>query len=163
MSSNSSTSTSAMSIVPVLTGSNWLAFERYMTAYLQSQGLAKHIDSTLRWPKNLTTDEMTALDDDATSSTAKDALQSIKDTFDDFKEKNDKAKGYITMKLLPSLQHLVKKDKKAEELWSALQTKFGKQGQAATFGLFRKINQWRMNPNTDPYVQVPTFIGGYSS
>ena len=136
MSSNSSTSTSTMSIVPVLTGSNWLAFERLMTAYLQSQGLAKHIDSALCWPKNLTTDEMTALYDESTPSKEKDTLQAIKDTFDDFKEKNDKAKGYITMKLLPSLQHLVKKDKKAEELWTALQTKFGKQGQVATFGRF---------------------------
>ena len=138
MSPDSSTSTSSMSIVPVLTGSNWLAFERLMTAYLQSQGLAKHIDSTLRWPKNLTADEMTALYDESTPSKERTALEETKDTFDEFKEKNDKAKGYITMKLLPSLQHLVKKDKKAEEIWTALQTKFGKQGQAATFGLSEK-------------------------
>ena len=144
MSSNASMSTSNMSIVPVLTGSNWLAFERLMTAYLQSQGLAKHVDSALRWPKDLTTDELTALYDESTPSKERTTLQEKKDAFDEFKEKNDKAKGYITMKLLPSLQHLVKKDKKAEELWTALQTKFGKQGQAATFGLFRKINQWRM-------------------
>ena len=142
MSSNASTSTSNMSIVPTLTSSNWLAFERLMIAYLQSQGLARHIDSTLRWPKALTNDELTAFYDESTPQKERTALEEKKDTFEDFKDKNDKAKGYITMKLSPSLQHLVKKENKAEELWEALKTKFGKQGLAAMFGLFRKINSW---------------------
>ena len=71
------------------------------------------------------------------------------------------------MKLLSTLQQLVKEDDTAEKLWSILKTKFGQQGLAATFVLYQKINSWRMKESMDSYyVQVPAlmdYIGRASS
>ena len=151
-----SSSNSINSIVPVLTGSNWLAFERLMTAYLNSQGLGAHIDPKLDWPRDLEPSEKTAI---KTSDIKPDQLKTLKEIrkeYVEFKEDNMKAKGYITLKLAPNLVHLVDdKNDKAEVLWKSLKDKFGKQGLAATFGLYRQIVDWKLKENSNPNTQVP--------
>ncbi len=147
-----------MSIVPILTGSNWLAFERLMTAYLNSQGLGLHITPGLRWPPSLTASQLTALHDPATSKKDREPLKEINDEWVDFKEENLKAKGYITLKMSPSLQGLVTDSKNAEVLWKELKDKFGKQGLAATFAIYRQIVDWKLKETSNPLIQVPHLV-----
>jgi len=115
-------SSSSMSIVPILNGSNWLAFERLMTAYLNSQGLGLHINPNLRWPVALSESQLAALHNPATDKKEREPLKEVYDEWVDFKEHNLKAKGYITLKISAGLQGLVTKSKNAEVLGKILKT-----------------------------------------
>ncbi len=151
-------SSSSMSIVPILNGSNWLVFERLMTAYLNSQGLGLHIDPKLRWPITLSESQLVTLHNPATDKKEREPLKEIYDEWVDFKEHNLKAKGYITLKISAGLQGLVTESKNAEVLWKDLKDKFGKQGLAATFALYRQIVDWKLKENSNPLTQVPHLV-----
>ncbi|TFK19101.1 hypothetical protein FA15DRAFT_660177 [Coprinopsis marcescibilis] len=104
-------SSSALNLVPTLSGNNWIQWSDLMTAYLQSQGLWLYVDGSINLP---------SLAADSASPSEKHAKLL---TVLDWKKNDQMAIGAITLKISPSLKVHIKANSK--DTWNELKDKFG--------------------------------------
>ena len=109
-----STSKDSMSLaasVATFDSTNWIMFKRTMTAYLRIQGFANLIDSTYKVPRPLEIKEVATYNagpgEDAKSKELYHRLDKMKELSDNYIKNNDKVMGYLTLRLVPSLQAIV--------------------------------------------------------
>src|SRR6266566_793574 len=134
-----STSKDSMSLaasVATFDGTNWIMFERTTTAYLRIQGFADLIDSTYKVPRPL----------------------EIKELSDNYIKNNDKVMGYLTLRLVPSLQAIVSEYHTAREVWARLKTLYGTPGTALIFVDFMKVINWKFDASHDPSTSISQFL-----
>src|SRR6266576_1055562 len=103
-----STSKDSMSLaasVAIFDGTNWIIFERTMTAYLRIQGFANLIDSTYKVPRPLEDREVSTYNagpgKEAKTKELYYRLDKIKEKHDQYIVNNNKVMGYLTLQLVP--------------------------------------------------------------
>src|SRR6266550_8624675 len=141
-----STSKDSMSLaasVATFDGTNWIMFERTMTAYLRIQGFADLIDSDYKVPRPLEMKEIATFNagpgEDAKSKELYHRLDKMKELSDNYIKNNDKVMGYLTLQLVPSLQAIVSEYHTACDVWARLKTLYGTPGTALIFVDFMKV------------------------
>ena len=160
-----STSKDSMSLaasVATFDGTNWIMFERTMTAYLRIQGFADLIDSTYKVPRSLEMKEVATYNagpgEDAGSKELYHRLDKIKEAYDDYVKNNSKVMGYLTLRLVPSLQAIVSEYHTACEVWARLKTLYGTPGTALIFVDFMKVINWKFDASHDPSTSISQFL-----
>ena len=98
------TSKDSMSLaasIATFDSTNWIMFERTMTAYLRIQGFADLINSDYKVPRALEMKELATWNagpgEDAKSKETYHRLEKIKELNDDYVKNNNKVMGYLTL------------------------------------------------------------------
>ena len=136
----------------VLTGSNWIMFERTFTAYLRIHGLSNYVKPMFVPPPALTELQRAqyavgiggTVSPPGASSSGKaaettvteqqwDSLESIWTNYEDYFEKDEKIKGYLILAVAPNIQHIVKSQDMSREAMAELRWLYGLQWPLQTF------------------------------
>ncbi|KIL60308.1 hypothetical protein M378DRAFT_1064415, partial [Amanita muscaria Koide BX008] len=117
--------------VPVFHGSGWITWEPIMKAFLRTKGVWKYIDGSATVP---------TLGADFIKAKA------------DFDEGNDKALGYLSIKISRSLYHLLTES--ASESWTILKDQYSKTGAAQLYLDWIKLKEFYMSSSKPPADQI---------
>jgi len=120
-----------------MTGSNYLAWQDAITAYLKSQGVWRICTGTYKRPIDLQPGSTSPAILDHT------VLQSAWDN------RNNQAEDYILLRLSPQCLQAVTSKTTAFNIWTELQTVFGVQGPSQLYADFKQATSHHVHLN-DP-------------
>lgn len=127
-------SNSLQSLVPVLNGTNYQSWAPIMKSFLMSQG---------QWP-TVDSDEQPTLTEDRSNA------EEVKTWTD----ANTRAMGNILLRLSESIKEKVKSKTTAHQIWTVLETSYGKPGIAAVYSEFKAVLDTHIPSNAHPAVAL---------
>ncbi|KIL55349.1 hypothetical protein M378DRAFT_1045027, partial [Amanita muscaria Koide BX008] len=130
--------------VPIFHGSGWITWEPIMKAFLRTKGVWKYIDGSATMP---TLGVIMDLEEAPEPPTMKEPIEPA-----DFDEGNDKALGFLSIKISRSLYHLLTES--ASESWTILRDQFSKTGAAQLYLDWIKLKEFYMSSSKPPADQI---------
>src|ERR1700710_59524 len=156
-------SSSLISSVPTLTGPNWLQWSNMMKAYLQSQGLWLLVSAEEPKPEMPSASVSTQPAKPASTTASSSESSSVSETLRqaqkeliEWKNRDSKAIGSITLKIADNLRTHVADT--SAETWNALKLAFGDPTHGTVYHWVTKLLNFRLSGDVHPHKEFAELL-----
>ena len=149
MSKQGSTSSGAFGMVPMLDGTNWIAWSSKVQSLFMAEGLWDVVNGTTEKP----------------SEKKPESSDEKVETLTEWVRRDYKAQGILRLKVVDNLHHVFIHKETSNEAWKALKAELGKPGTAQVFVDFLAITRFKLSgANPEPeFAKLATHIAALAT